>query len=264
MALIGGEPSTARHAPWSDPSWEIWAHASVNRRCKRVDRWFDLHPPHVFQAKTKNGQNDWWGWLKSRPEPIYMQEKYPEVPTSVRYPVERVLTEFPRYVTSTVGWMIALAIVEGVHTIGLWGIHFQADSEYAEQRPNAEFWIGVALGRGVQVKIPEACPLLKVPADLYGYESHTPEKYAVRLETFKKEVYKKRTAGFDASKLTPLSPRAAADIVRTGVFPAHDDTLKHVLQAWANRDEATGRGEGEEDGRAAGRAGRMGHAAATA
>jgi len=234
IALIGGEPATVQHAPWHDPSWEIWAHTSVNRMCRRVDRWFELHPPHVFRAEAtkgaKHGRQDWYGWLKGLKEPVYMQEHYPEIPTSVRYPVERVLTEFPRYLSSTVAWMIALAITEGVHTIGLWGIHFQTGSEYAEQRAGAEFWLGVALGRGIQIKIPEACPILKEPADLYGYESHTPEKYAARLQTFKHEVYAKRTHGFDAAKLTPLSKDAAAALLKTGVFPAHDDTLRTWVQ----------------------------------
>lgn len=230
VALIGGEPSTVRHAPWADPSWEIWAHTSVNPFCKRVDRWFELHPPHVFEAKAKHGRQDWYGWLKGLTEPVYMQERYPEIPASVRYPVERVLTEFPRYCSSTVAWMIALAITEGVHTIGVWGIHFQSGSEYAEQRAGAEFWLGVALGRGIQIKIPERCPILKEPALLYGYETHTPELYAQRLQRFKHDIYTKRTAGFDAATLTPLTKAAAATILATGVFPAHDATLKTWVQ----------------------------------
>lgn len=235
VALIGGEPSTVRHAPWDDPSWEIWAHTSVNRYCKRVDRWFELHPPHVFKAETvpggsKHGRQDWWGWLKNLREPVYMQERYPEVPSSVRYPVERVLTEYPRYLSSTVAWMIALALTEGVDVIGLWGIHFQSGSEYQEQRAGCEFWIGMAMGRGVHVKIPEACPLLKEPKDLYGYESHTPEKYAARLQTFKHELYAKRTEGFDPAKLTPLTKEGAAAVLKTGTFPAHDHTLRRMLE----------------------------------
>ena len=230
VALIGGEPSTVRHAPWEDRSWEIWAHTSVNRHCKRVDRWFELHPPHVFQAAAKHGRTDWYGWLKSLREPVYMQERYPEVPTSVRYPRERVLTEFPRYLSSTVAWMIALAITEGVHTIGLWGIHFSSGSEYAEQRAGCEFWLGVALGRGVQIKLPDACPILKEPSDLYGYESHTPEKYQRRLQTFTKELFEKRTKGFDPSKLVPMEKSEIAHLLKTGSFPAHDHTLRQMLE----------------------------------
>lgn len=233
VALIGGEPSTVRYAPWEDPSWEIWAHTSVNRFVQRCDRWFEIHPPHVFQAKTKHGRSDWYGWLKGLRQPIYMQDVYPEIPTSVRYPKERVLSEFPRYFSSTVAWMIALALTEGVHTIGLWGVHFASGSEYAEQRAGAEFWIGVAMGRGVQIKIPEGCPLLGEPRDLYGYESHTPEKYAARMHTFKKEVYAKRVERFDPSKLVPLSRAEAQVVLDTGRFPTHDHTLRQMLERTA-------------------------------
>lgn len=232
VALIGGAP-TVREAPWDDPSWEIWAHTSVGRFCRRVDRWFELHPRAVYTAETvggaKHGRRDWYGWLKARPEPVYLQEATPEIPSSVTYPKARILAEFPRYLTSTVAWMIALAITEGVHTIGLWGIHFESGSEYEEQRAGCEFWLGLAMGRGIQVKLPESCPLLKQPAELYGYESHTPEKYVERLKTFKQEIYTKRTANFDASKLVPLTAADATDLLRTGVFPTHDNTLRTLV-----------------------------------
>ena len=59
--------------------------------------------------------------------------------------------------------------------IGVWGVDmaqggaFGQPSEYAEQRPSCEFWLGQAAGRGIYVYIPPASDLLKA-AGLYGYE----------------------------------------------------------------------------------------------
>jgi len=82
--------------------------------------------------------------------------------------------------------MIALALSEGVTHLGFYGIHYALDEEHKKQRSGCEYWMGVAVGRGVQLVIPESAPLLKEPGWLYGYESHdkkvTPPPPTVRFE----------------------------------------------------------------------------------
>lgn len=114
-------------------------------------------------------------WLKSNVIPIYMQEKYKEIPASIRYPKERILMEYGgirRYFANHLAWMIALAFSEGVTTIGLFGINYGARSEWELQRGCAEYWLGRAEERGVQLLLPDECTLLAQPKGLYGYESH--------------------------------------------------------------------------------------------
>ena len=212
VALLGGVKSTLQHAPFADPSWAIWSHNSVAlSAARRVDRWFDLHPPLCFQAPVKCGRR-YYEWIKALTTPIYMQKHYPEIPASVRYPKERIQAEWPNLpFGSQTAWMIALALAEGATHIGLYGIHYQHESEYWDQRANAELWIGIALGRGVQVLIPEGAPIAREPVDLYGYESHTPEKYAERKRRFAAAKAKHQHAtklasaqtGFDPTKLVP-------------------------------------------------------------
>ena len=52
--------------------------------------------------------------------PVYMQQTFPAIPGSVRYPLEQALRTFGRCFTSTASYMIALAIMEGCDTIGVW------------------------------------------------------------------------------------------------------------------------------------------------
>jgi len=169
IALIGSAPPTQAYAPWEDPSWEIWSHASCYATCRRVDRWFELHPESKWRQK-KTYHPDWPAWLAQQTVPVYMQAKHKSIPASVRYPKERILAEFPRYLTSQAAWMIALALAEGVTHLGFYGIHYALSSEYAAQRPGCEFWMGVALGRGVQLVVPDGAPLLREPPALYGFE----------------------------------------------------------------------------------------------
>jgi hypothetical protein len=175
VALLGGAQSTLKFAPWHDASWELWSHASCRHRCEREpDLLFDLHPPELWRdPERKFWDKRYAKWLAQNHLPIYMQERYPDVPGSIRYPFEQVITEFPRgYMTNHVAYMVALALVEGVTHIALYGCHYDSDSEYGPQRGCAEYWCGVAEGRGVQVLIPPTCDLLGKPALLYGYQSH--------------------------------------------------------------------------------------------
>lgn len=209
VALIGSVKSTRELAPWADPSWDIWIHNSLPPKAlagRRVDRVFDLHPPHCFQTARKCGRMDYYGWLKSLTVPVYMQEKYPEIPASVRYPRERIQAEWPLVAFgSQTAWMIALALSEGYTHLGLYGIHYDAEPERDEQRRNAELWVGIAYGRDVHVVIPQGCPIARTPTDLYGYESHTPEKYAARLKSF--EAWRAKNVQTDVPGLKQAVPR---------------------------------------------------------
>jgi hypothetical protein len=176
LALCGSHSASLVDAPWEDPSWEFWGHASSRAwYSRKMDRYFDLHPRICW---TRGGKKDaaYVKFLSQNTTPIYMWDHYDEVPASVRYPKGRILQEysyFRPYFTNQVAWMIALALTEGgVETIGLWGINYSSESEYTRQRGSTEFWLGVAAGRGVRVVLPEQCTLLREPALLYGYESH--------------------------------------------------------------------------------------------
>lgn len=196
VALCGSHDASLADAPWTDPSWEFWGHASSRAWYKRrMDRYFDLHPPAVWSRGGKKGTKDMYTkWLAKNTVPIYMQKQFPEVPASVEYPRGRILTEFAyahrrRYFTNHAAWMIALAITEGVTTIALFGINYSTESEYVRQRGSAEYWIGQCDARGVAVHLPEQCSLLAEPGLLYGYESHD-EGTGELKDQFKRRVWK--------------------------------------------------------------------------
>jgi hypothetical protein len=190
IAILGGA-STIRFAPFDDMSWELWSHASCRDRCRRApDLLFDLHPKDLWaNPKKKAWDPGYLKWLKRNHIPIYMQERYAEVPASIRYPFETMITEFPRgYMTNQSAYMIALALMSGVTHLAVYGCHYQAKSEYWSQRGSMEYWLGVAEGRGVQVLIPPQCDLLNNPPLLYGYESHPDGKRHGSYDTHSREL----------------------------------------------------------------------------
>lgn len=208
IGLIGGAPASLACAPWRDPSWEFWSHASVFMATPKDScvRLFDLHPKHCFMEDQKHGFASYYQFLKRCPIPLYMQERYAEIPSSVKYPLDLVTQQWPGTpFGSMAAYMIALALLEGVTQIGLFGIDYAHTSEYEEQRANCEHWVGIAKGSGVTVIIPEASPLCHEPRLRYAYETHATEAlYEQRKERVRQYRKQEGPHGgpFDASRLT--------------------------------------------------------------
>jgi len=207
IGILGAHTPSLADAPWTDPSWELHGHASAHSWYRReIDFYYDLHPPSCW---TRGGKKTalYPKWLAKNTVPIYMQKHYPEVPASIPYPKGRILTEFgfPRpYFTNHVAWIIALALTEGVSTIGLFGINYGILTEYQIQRACCEYWIGRAVERGVHIIIPEQSTLLREPAKLYGYESHD-EETGRRLPEYREKVWKPHE---DITPVVPGQPAA--------------------------------------------------------
>ena len=209
IALCGSHSASLRDAPWDDPSWEFWGHAASRAWYQRpMDRYFDLHPKACWTRNGKKGA--YTKWLSQNTVPIYMQKRVSEVPASVEFPKGRLLLEYGDgrlYFTNHVAWMIALAMSEGVSTIGLFGVNYSSQGEYERQRGSCEYWLGRAAGAGVRVILPDQCSLLQEPALLYGYESHHEETGALKAEYTPKVWTPQETI----RPVTPLEPGKLAE-----------------------------------------------------
>lgn len=94
--------------------------------------------------------------LKGYPGRIVTSRVYPEWPTSEAFPIREVSGMFglPLGISfySTVDYMIALAIYEGVEEIDLFGVDCMEPKRDERERVSIGRWIAVAQARGVHVK----------------------------------------------------------------------------------------------------------------
>lgn len=158
VAIVGGGV-TRRLAPFGDLSWEIWGFSSRAWRYPRVTRWFEIHSLTDLRQQLswrKPGRRTFAGYMRFMAGlgcPVYMQEPHPKIPTSRRFPVEALLERFGPCFTSTVSYLVALAIVEGFGEIGLWGIEAKGQ-EYAYQRPALRYLLAQARRAGARIVLP--------------------------------------------------------------------------------------------------------------
>jgi hypothetical protein len=164
VAIVGMSP-TYIEAPFDDPTWQKWG-LPWGYEWARMDRLFEMHSlPFIKQGKDSKGNVMPANHMERLQEcgPVYMQEAYPEIPESIAYPLEEVGKSVAPYWSSSVGYMLALAIHEGAEEIGLYGVDMQGD--HASQRPNAEYLLAIAKERGIKITLPNSCPLLKYQDD---------------------------------------------------------------------------------------------------
>jgi len=203
---ILGRTTNIKYAPYTDPSWTLVGHTSARPLMEREPDWyFDMHRPECFQTEHKSWNQQYYRWLKHLQTPIFMQEEWPEIPMAVRYPIEVVLQEYRAYFTNHAAYMIALAMMEGVHTIGLFGCQYGHDTEYSTQRGSLEYWLGRFEQNGGQVILPvKFNTVLNYPPQLYGYESHDKDGRLVEAYRPKQLIVDKATR--EGAVKVPVKP----------------------------------------------------------
>jgi len=179
LVVLGTADPSRSFAPFDDENYEIWGCqvCIVYPDVKRLDVLFEMHTKNYWNHTSVFPR------LKEIKQPMYMQEKVKELPTSMRYPIE-IIKQYREYVTSSIAYMLALAyhsfiMVERPKHVLLCGIKMFADEEYSEQRPCCEYWLGRMEGAGMDIEIAPGSALLASPG-LYGYENYHPLSYAVR------------------------------------------------------------------------------------
>lgn len=180
VAICGFASSSRHFAPFDNDEFEIWTmnHAPISW----IPKWhvlFEFHTLEHLQRVTAHTVNptQYIDWLKAQPGPedpkhcpIYMQEHHESIPASVKLPREEMNAWFKArggepgffaedYWTSTISYMLGLAIMKGAPEIHLYGVDLLQDEEYFYQRAGAEYLIGFARGLGIKVYIPRQSAL---------------------------------------------------------------------------------------------------------
>lgn len=165
IAIVGTASTSIGRAPWNEDTVQKWTVASTLKHwpeiADEVNLWFEIHP-HYMKLRP-----EWFTWAVAHQPAIYMAEAHPALLHSKPFPFDEVIDRFGRYFTSSISYMLALAIMQEPKWIGLYGVDMGMATEYYDQRPCCEYMIGLARGMGIDVHVPKSSSLLKSPW-LYG------------------------------------------------------------------------------------------------
>lgn len=232
LAVVGFEERNIRTAPLNDASWDVAGfnmgnrlgiHADAEGRF-RADLWFDLHPLGPQSVLDL-------AWIEACPVPIYTPTVFSSNPCNEAFPLDHVQAFFletcgvrPGYFASSAAMILAWAIWRGYQTIGLFGMSMNFGRERIVERANLEFWIGLAMGLGIDVVLSTESKLLTHPG-IYGFDYDTEKQGVIEecantvRQLLTQEEYK---AGIDKDLQDRMDALLA---VRQGLFNAVDNML---------------------------------------
>ena len=161
IALVGGHPDTKLGAPYADAEWTIWACSMQNMRAAsdggleadlpRWNAWFELHTPMGLHVASGQVPDDYVAWLCHQPV-VYVRDPAQAFAGARLYPEAEMRAKFgPFFFTSSIAYMLALAISKEPTEIGLWGVGMHKHEEYEYQRPGCHYFIQRAWDHGIKV-----------------------------------------------------------------------------------------------------------------
>ncbi len=187
---------------------EIWVPNEGHRHFPRYDRIFQMHPRRWREGERMLGygtldrpqlplerDHNCFGRdvahvasLRAATVPVYCQQVWRDIPQSIAYPFKAVTKAFGvpfppsyrkrLYVTSTFGYMVALACLEHqqgqtVSEIRVGGVELYDGREGRWEKPNLFYWLGIAQGMGIKIGLPPmGTSVLNAP--LYAIEGPFP------------------------------------------------------------------------------------------
>jgi len=242
VAIVGCSQSKML-APFGDEEFEIWGVNNLYPHIPRATRWFEIHNIEKkgddyyrredikFRGQVVKTYLEKMGrWCQERNCPVYMQQVWDIVPTSVQYPLGDILNVFGGYFTNTVSYMLALAIYEQFEEIHVYGVDMAVDTEYHHQRPSCEYFLGVAVGRGIKVYIPAEADLLKTRF-LYGFEEAKKTAWEKKQDIIHQTMEEKRQKKLQEIAFHEQAIKLANNEVQQYLGAAH--ALKETRKIWS-------------------------------
>jgi hypothetical protein len=176
IAVCGSAPSSRLLAPFADPNWEIWACSPQNYDFPRIDAWFELHS---LNRKLVPQNEPYHKALLAHPR-VYVSAPDPRLPNGIVLNPQHLMDKFGAYFfTSSLAWMMAMAIEQKPEKIGIWGVDMSATDEYGYQRAGMHYFMQKASEAGIEILIPPQADLAN-PIPLYGYKEQWPMYWKLR------------------------------------------------------------------------------------
>lgn len=164
IVLLGTAPASMNIAPFGG-DWEIWACSPGTYGVPKIDKFFELHRYEPGQPWFGEGYCD---FLKKFQGEVIMSAPVPDIPNCTLLPYQHLVEKYsPYFFTSSLAWMMAMAMEEKPEKIALYGVDMASTEEYKDQRLGCQFFALLAKAQGIEVGVPPESDLLR-PAPLYG------------------------------------------------------------------------------------------------
>lgn len=216
-----------------DDDVELWGVNTTFRKRfgKPLDRLFCMHDLRL-EILTQN--HNFVNEINESGLPFYTAGDYPVFENNRPYPIKEIYEEFGMlFFLNTMSYMLALAITEKPEYISLYGVDMRPDSgmeHHQNEKGCVEFWLGVAIGRGIKIRTLGESSLLRrqTTSNSYGYRQRPEPNGLVHLIP---ENDQRHCSRF---KLTPVDDQGkevGKSVIMSRGHAANPDAKVHEVQA---------------------------------
>lgn len=232
VAIVGFSANTRNLVPYNNPDFELWTMNNFYKvkdlaEATNISRVIDVHNTWEFYRDNDRYDDEHLDWMRQEhPYTIYLWNPSPTFPSAKHYPLEVYMEAFPDAIyTSSIDYLMAMAIYEGVDEIWPIGIEMAHGSEYFHQRFGFYYWIGLARGRGIKVTLPRDTSILR--EDLYGLEDAV-----IAHHTFLVDRLKELTKQQHDAQLEQATLAGQLKELNDLVTEAHQNGKPHEIVQW--------------------------------
>ena len=169
IAIVGSAPSSVNLVPAAGP-WEVWACSPATIHLdKSIDVFFELHRYEPGQPWFSEG---YCKWLREFHGKLWVSKKLAPLPNGKEIPHKKLIEKYgPYFFTSSIAWMMAMAIEKKPEKISLWGVDMAATTEYFDQKLGCQYFALLAKSQGIEIGVPPESDLFR-PLPPYGLCEH--------------------------------------------------------------------------------------------
>lgn len=172
IIILGSGPGWET-CPFDKETWVVGKMIMLGKPIGRIDMLFSMDDFDHWLSIRRGGftKEQYVARVVETNVPYYSSVRNDNIPTSREYPMKDVLAKLKvPYFSNTVCYMLAYAIFQRVQSISLYGIGQMGTHEYVAERAGVEFWLGMAMGMGIEVNIMTTSLLLQNNSGYpYGY-----------------------------------------------------------------------------------------------
>lgn len=177
IIILAQGPSWYQCPDKSPEGVEIWG-SNVIFRDHYVDRIFFGHDP---RGSFLNDDVHLFENLNKLKVPVYTTGVFKPLKKNAQIPILEIMQEFGiGFFLNVIAWMLPTAILQKPKTMDLYGVDMRPDAgeeTYVNEKGSVEFWVGVAMGRGIKVKNTKESYVLKTKQEgnFPGYKNKVPQ-----------------------------------------------------------------------------------------
>lgn len=148
VAILGTASSWSMYPK----DWEVWACSpGLFKAGVKATRWFEIHNP----MEVAELYPDYFEFLVESDCPVYCLHEEAPYPKKEMVNASVIRETFGDWcLQSSISWMLAQALWEGVDEVGVWGVDMSTDGEYGQQKAGCLHLLSLARLQGVKVTVP--------------------------------------------------------------------------------------------------------------